>query len=146
MNAAESLKRRARWRWPEIVFWLVAFGALFVPSGKHLILNEVAIFALFALSLDLILGYAGIVSLGHAAFFGVGMYATADLTTKLGWPFLATLPIAAAIPALLALGITITARVPSLDAPNATPWAWLPAEAQITPRLSCSGLRCATLL
>ena len=48
MNAAESLKRRARWRWPEIVFWLVAFGALFVPSGKHLILNEVAIFALFS--------------------------------------------------------------------------------------------------
>ena len=79
MNAAESLKRRARWRWPEIVFWLVAFGALFVPSGKHLILNEVAIFALFALSLDLILGYAGIVSLGHAAFFGLGAYAAGIL-------------------------------------------------------------------
>ncbi len=38
-------------------------------------LNEIAILALFALSLDLILGYAGIVSLGHAAFFGVGAYA-----------------------------------------------------------------------
>ena len=84
MNAAESLKRRARWRWPEIVFWLVAFGALFVPSGKHLILNEVAIFALFALSLDLILGYAGIVSLGHAAFFGFGAY-TAGIVSKYGW-------------------------------------------------------------
>ena len=40
-------------------------------------LNEIAILALFALSLDLILGYAGIVSLGHAAFFGVGAYAAA---------------------------------------------------------------------
>jgi branched-chain amino acid transport system permease protein len=75
VNADNLLARRARWRWPEIVFWLVAFGALFVPSGRHLILNDVAIFALFALSLDLILGYAGIVSLGHAAFFGLGAYA-----------------------------------------------------------------------
>ncbi|MBS0520160.1 MAG: branched-chain amino acid ABC transporter permease [Proteobacteria bacterium] len=70
----ESLARRARWRWAEIAFWLVAFGALFLPPGRHLILNEIAILALFALSLDLILGYAGIVSLGHAAFFGLGAY------------------------------------------------------------------------
>src|SRR5260221_13820710 len=74
-GAAEGLARRARWRWPEIVFWLVAFGALLMPAGKYLILNEIAILALFALSLDLILGYAGIVSLGHAAFFGAGAYA-----------------------------------------------------------------------
>ena len=46
-----------------------------MPTGKHLILNEIAILALFALSLDLILGYAGIISLGHAAFFGLGAYA-----------------------------------------------------------------------
>ena len=56
MSAAQGLARRARWRWPEIVFWLVAFGALLMPSGKYLILNEIAILALFALSLDLILG------------------------------------------------------------------------------------------
>jgi branched-chain amino acid transport system permease protein len=65
----------------EVVFWLVAFSALVVPSGRHLILNEIAILALFALSLDLILGYAGIVSLGHAAFLGLGAYA-AGLTAK----------------------------------------------------------------
>jgi branched-chain amino acid transport system permease protein len=41
------------------------------------LINEIAILALFALSLDLILGYAGIVSLGHAAFFGVGAYGAA---------------------------------------------------------------------
>ena len=81
MSAAQGLERRARWRWPEFVFWLVAFGALLMPSGKYLILNEIAILALFALSLDLILGYAGIVSLGHAAFFGVGAY-TAGLVAK----------------------------------------------------------------
>src|SRR5262249_43325229 len=71
----------ARWRWPEIVFWLLAYAALLMPPGKFLILNEIAILALFALSLDLILGYAGIVSLGHAAFFGAGAY-TAGLLAK----------------------------------------------------------------
>ena len=81
MAAAQGLARRARWRWPEIVLWLVAFGALLMPAGKYLILNEIAILALFALSLDLILGYAGIVSLGHAAFFGAGAY-TAGLLAK----------------------------------------------------------------
>ena len=44
---------------------------------QALLLNEIAILALFAVSLDLILGYAGIVSLGHAAFFGIGSYAAA---------------------------------------------------------------------
>jgi branched-chain amino acid transport system permease protein len=53
----------------------------------------------------LLSGFAGYFSLGHAAFFGLGVYVTADLTTKFGWPFLATLPVAAALPALLALGI-----------------------------------------
>jgi branched-chain amino acid transport system permease protein len=53
----------------------------------------------------LLSGFAGYFSLGHAAFFGVGMYTTAVLTTKFGLPFLATLPVAAAIPALLAVGI-----------------------------------------
>ena len=81
MTAAQGLLRRTRWRWPEIVLWLLAFAALLMPSGKYLILNEIAILALFALSLDLILGYAGIVSLGHAAFFGVGAY-TAGLLAK----------------------------------------------------------------
>jgi branched-chain amino acid transport system permease protein len=81
MAAAASLARRVRWRWLEIAFWLLAFGAIFLPAGRHLILNQIAILALFALSLDLILGYAGIVSLGHAAFFGLGAY-VAGLAAK----------------------------------------------------------------
>jgi branched-chain amino acid transport system permease protein len=48
-----------------------------VLSSHALIINEIAIVALFALSLDLILGYTGIVSLGHAAFFGMGAYSAA---------------------------------------------------------------------
>jgi branched-chain amino acid transport system permease protein len=69
-----SARAHARWHWSEIVFWglLLACGFLF-PS-RYLIMTEIVRLALFALSLDLILGYAGIVSLGHAAFFGVGAY------------------------------------------------------------------------
>lgn len=65
----------ARWRPLEIAFWLAAVAVFFVLP-RHLVLgSQVLIAGLFALSLDLILGYAGIVSLGHAAMFGGGAYA-----------------------------------------------------------------------
>ena len=101
MPVAQGLARRARWRWPEIVLWLVAFGALLMPAGKYLILNEIAILALFALSLDLILGYAGIVSLGHAAFFGAGAYTAGLLAKHVTGEPLAGLALATAVAAAL---------------------------------------------
>ena len=70
-----QLARAGAWRPWEIAIWVVAIGAIFMLPGKSLILTEIAILALFAVSLDLILGYAGIVSLGHTAFFGLGAYA-----------------------------------------------------------------------
>jgi branched-chain amino acid transport system permease protein len=72
---AAFLARRARWSPLEIAFWLVAASTIWLFPAKHLILTEICIWALFALSLDLILGYAGVISLGHAAFFGLGAYA-----------------------------------------------------------------------
>jgi len=80
-SVARSLRRAGRWSIPEILFWLAAGATLFLLPERHLILNEIAIVGLFAVSLDLILGYAGIVSLGHAAFFGLGAY-TAGLLAK----------------------------------------------------------------
>ncbi|MBS0533177.1 MAG: branched-chain amino acid ABC transporter permease [Proteobacteria bacterium] len=77
--ATQGILARARWHPLEFVFWIVAFGSIWFAPNKHLILTEIAWLALFALSLDLILGYAGILSLGHAAFFGVGSYAAALL-------------------------------------------------------------------
>jgi branched-chain amino acid transport system permease protein len=68
------LSRRGRWSPLEIAFWIFAFASIWLFPGKHLILTETAILALFALSLDLILGYAGIISLGQAAFFGLAGY------------------------------------------------------------------------
>jgi branched-chain amino acid transport system permease protein len=68
------LQRRARWSPLEIAFWIFAFSSIWLFPDKYLILKDAAILALFALSLDLILGYAGIISLGQAAFFGVAGY------------------------------------------------------------------------
>jgi branched-chain amino acid transport system permease protein len=73
-EVAAYLARRARWSPLEIAFWVFAFATIWLFPGKHLILTETAILALFALSLDLILGYAGIISLGQAAFFGLAGY------------------------------------------------------------------------
>ena len=81
IDAEQSLKAASRWKPWEPVLWVLAFVMpVLLPSHAALI-NEIAIVALFAVSLDLVLGYTGIVSLGHAAFFGLGAY-TAALFAK----------------------------------------------------------------
>ncbi len=82
--AQAALADLGRWRWPEVAFWLAAGGSWFLLPEQHLLLNEVAILGLFALSLDLVLGFAGIISLGHAAFFGCGAY-VAGVMARAGW-------------------------------------------------------------
>src|SRR5690242_3250260 len=67
-------RQHARWHVAEIIFWIAALACAFVFPSRYLIMTDIVRLGLFALSLDLILGYAGIVSLGHAAFFGVGAY------------------------------------------------------------------------
>jgi branched-chain amino acid transport system permease protein len=83
-EVVDFLTRRARWSPLEVAFWLVAFASIWLFPTRHLILTEICIWAMFALSLDLILGYAGIISLGHAAFFGLGAY-SAGLIGKYGF-------------------------------------------------------------
>src|SRR4030095_5865799 len=78
------LQAQARWQPVEIVFWLATFLPFWLFPHYLVLASQIAITALFALSLDLILGYAGIVSLGHAAYFGFGSY-TAGLIAKWGW-------------------------------------------------------------
>lgn len=68
-------QRQARWHYGEAAFWLAVLACGFLFPTRYLIMTDILRLALFAMSLDLILGYAGIVSLGHAAFFGVGAYA-----------------------------------------------------------------------
>ena len=76
------LTRRARWRRLEIAFWLALVALIFALPSRALLINEFLIAGLFALSLDLILGYAGLISLGHAAFLGIGAYAAGILASR----------------------------------------------------------------
>jgi branched-chain amino acid transport system permease protein len=78
------LRHQTRWHPLEFVFWMATILPFFLFPNYLSLASQIAITALFALSLDLILGYAGIVSLGHAAFFGIGAYA-AGIISKYGY-------------------------------------------------------------
>jgi len=99
-----------RIRWTEWLPWIAA-GAFFVLLPEYLSLGaRILIFILFALSLDLILGYAGIITLGHSAFFGLGAYTAGILSAKLGVnePFV---QLAAAAAAAALLGVATGAVI-----------------------------------
>ena len=82
-NAPSTLATRHRIRMADIAPWVIALAAFFL-FPRHLQLGtQVMIMVLFALSLDLLLGYAGIVTLGHAAFFGIGAYCCGILSVRL---------------------------------------------------------------
>jgi branched-chain amino acid transport system permease protein len=78
------LQSETRWRPLEVAFWLATLLPFVLFPSYLALASQIAITALFALSLDLILGYAGLVSLGHAAFFGLGAYAAGILAQR-GW-------------------------------------------------------------
>jgi branched-chain amino acid transport system permease protein len=83
----------------------------FYESFLYLIFHWVVL----ATSWNLLSGYSGYFSFGHAAFFGAGVYSTAVLAAKFNWPVLATLPVATAVPALLGVAIgAIVFRLPAL--------------------------------
>lgn len=85
-------RRTGRWKLLEYLFWCLPVMAYFALPTNYLLLTQIVITALFALSLDLVFGYAGIISLGHAAFFGLGAYTAGLLgTLGLGYPLLGLL-------------------------------------------------------
>src|ERR1700691_2455897 len=90
----------SRWRWEEVAFWLAAVISIIVFPTHLVLIAQVLITGLFALSFDLLVGYAGIPSLGHAAFFGIGAY-TAGLLARSGW----TEPISGLLVAAIVAGI-----------------------------------------
>jgi len=87
---------------------ILAAGALMasvpwlgLPAFYESFLYLICHWIILAMSWNILSGYSGYFSFGHGVFFGVGMYTTAGLAGKLDWPFLATLPLAALIPAVL---------------------------------------------
>ena len=83
-TVVDAFARRHRLHWAETLPWVLAVLAYFVFPDYLALGAQVLATVLFGLSLDLILGYAGIVTLGHAAFFGTGAY-TAGLLAAHGW-------------------------------------------------------------
>jgi branched-chain amino acid transport system permease protein len=80
--------------WRRVLLGAVLVLLLLIPilGGRYEIylVAQILIFALFALSLNLLVGFGGLISFGHAAYFAIGAYAVAILGTSLGWPFLLT--------------------------------------------------------
>jgi len=102
--AGARLSRGSRWLLPAVLLVLLAVYPLVVPSYLLSLLTEVLIYGIFAMSLDLLLGYTGLVSFGHAAFFGVGAYVAGITAVRLTPHMGITLPLAllgAAVAALI---------------------------------------------
>jgi branched-chain amino acid transport system permease protein len=83
--ARQRLAERHRLRWWEALPWLAAIAAFFAFPNHLAFGTQLLVLILFALSLDLVLGYAGIITLGHAAFFGAGAYTVGMLAQHAGW-------------------------------------------------------------
>jgi branched-chain amino acid transport system permease protein len=84
-DGAAGLARRHRLQWWETLPWIASVACFFAFPNYLAFGTQVLITILFALSLDLVLGYAGIVTLGHAAFFGAGAYTVGMMAMHLGW-------------------------------------------------------------
>jgi len=78
------------------------------------VLILVGIFVILASSFNLIIGYAGLISIAHPAFFALGAYASGLLSRDLGWPPLATMPVALLVALLVAAAASILVSLPAL--------------------------------
>jgi branched-chain amino acid transport system permease protein len=108
MKAQDALLGASRMKAWEVALWLALLASPLALPTHALIINEIAIVALFAISLDLILGYSGIVSLGHAAFFGLGGYAAGLLAKHLTGDPLTGLVAGTAVSALAGAVMSLT--------------------------------------
>jgi branched-chain amino acid transport system permease protein len=103
--AARVLVRRHRLRWWEPLPWIAAIAFYFAYPAYLGFGTELLIAILFALSLDLALGYAGIITLGHAAFFGAGAYTVGLLAFHGIWNEpISSLVLAGVVAAVVGLG------------------------------------------
>ncbi len=101
MSPVETLLRSKRLRAIELLPWAIAAAAYFGLPDYLALGSQVLIMILFALSLDLVLGYAGIVTLGHSAFFGVGAYTAGIYAARVSGEPLSGLVLAALVAAVV---------------------------------------------
>ena len=97
----KAITRRIPWA---LVVFLLALVVPWLGSRFYTFLaTDIVILALFALSLNLLLGYTGLVSFGHAAYFGIGAYTTGILMKTYGVPFALSFPAGGIVGGLFAL-------------------------------------------
>ena len=84
-----------------VAFWV--FAPLYLNNYWTDVLNNVAMYAILGLSLNIILGYGGMFHMGHAAFYAIGAYTTAIINTTYGIPVLWLMPLAGIMAGLFAL-------------------------------------------
>src|SRR6185295_5933967 len=101
--AAQVMAALARVPWGLVVLAAAFFVPVFGSRFYVFLANDIVIWALFATSLNLLVGVTGLVSFGHAAYFGIGAYTTGLLMKKLAVPFVLALPAAGVLAALFAL-------------------------------------------
>ena len=95
--------------------WVLAGAGLCVPLFTHneylvrSVLISACVYVILLAGLDLVVGYSGDVSVGHAGLFAVGAYTSAILVSKLHWPWLATVPAAMALTAVFGLALGVPA-------------------------------------
>lgn len=98
-----------------ILFWSVAFLIflftlpLYLPYYYFYMINIILVHVILAVGLNILVGYTGQISLGHAGFFAIGAYGTAILMSKLGVPFFVALPLAGLIAAFFGFVIGLPA-------------------------------------
>jgi branched-chain amino acid transport system permease protein len=119
VQAARAAERARRWREPGrwLLLGALAAAALAPLAGSFQVLDlaaKIAIFAALAASYDIVLGYTGIVSFGHAMFFGLGAYAVALGLVRLGPPTYGTLVSSLAAGAAAAAAVAVLVGVFSL--------------------------------
>ena len=107
------MTRRIPWT---LIIFLIALCVPWLGSRYYTFLGtQIAIQALFAVSLNLLLGTTGLVSFGHAAYFGIGSYVCGILMKTLGVPFLLAFPAGGLIAAAFALRVRLLLRAPDQD-------------------------------
>jgi branched-chain amino acid transport system permease protein len=96
---------RTAWLTSGVAAAFLALAPLFLNAYQVDVLNSIGLYALLALSLNLILGEAGLFNMGHAAFYAMGAYTAAILNTRYQIPILWTLPLSGLVAGLFALAV-----------------------------------------
>jgi len=100
-------RTRFKRAWFAILLILVALTPLYANEYHYFIMNLILINLIAAIGLQLLIGFTGLLSLGHSAFMGVGAYTSALLITKFGCPFVLTILFAGLMAALFGIIVGI---------------------------------------